>query len=136
MKAHEIRAGKVAGSIDVPGSRSITNRALLVSALAAGRSRLIRPLEADDTVAMRRALRALGAEVDDSKPSEWVVNGTGGKPAVPLGPIDVGASGTTARFITAAATLVPGTVTIVGSERMQQRPITDLLDAQRVDESR
>jgi 3-phosphoshikimate 1-carboxyvinyltransferase len=129
MKAHEIRAGKVAGTIDVPGSRSITNRALLVSALAAGRSRLIRPLEADDTVAMRRALRALGAAIDDSKPSEWVVNGTGGKPAIPPGPIDVGASGTTARFITAAATLVPGTVTIVGSERMQQRPIIDLLDA-------
>lgn len=129
MKAYEVRAGKVAGSIEVPGSRSITNRALLVSALAGGRSTLIRPLDADDTVAMRTSLRALGVRIDDSNSSEWVVDGAGGKLAVPPGPIDVGASGTTARFITAAAALVPGTVTIVGSERMKQRPITDLIDA-------
>jgi 3-phosphoshikimate 1-carboxyvinyltransferase len=129
MKAHGVRAGKVTGSIEVPGSRSITNRALVVSALAGGRSTLIRPLDADDTVAMRTSLRALGVTIDDSNPTAWFVDGSGGDLAVPPGPIDVGASGTTARFITAVAALAPGPVTIAGSERMKHRPIADLLDA-------
>ncbi len=129
MSGYTVRAGRIAGSLEVPGSRSITNRVLVVAALAGGASRIRRPLHADDTVVMRDCLRALGAVVKDGEAGEWVVEGTGGLLRVPDRPLDVGASGTTARFITAVSTLVPGPTEISGSERMRVRPITDLVDA-------
>ncbi len=129
MTGITIRNGRVAGSLEVPGSRSITNRALVVAALARGVSRLRRPLHADDTIAMRSCLRELGVDIDDRKPDEWIIQGTGGRLAVPVRPLDVGASGTTARFVTAVATLVPGPTEVSGTERMRLRPITDLVDA-------
>lgn len=91
-------------------------------------SRLYRPLEADDTAVMRRALRAFGVLVDDND-DPWLVLGTGGKFDSPDGPVDVGASGTTARFITALAALVPGPTVVDGIERMRERPIGPLTQA-------
>lgn len=112
-----------------PGSKSATNRALVLAALAdRGVTRLWGALEADDTVVMRQALRSLGVMIDDVD-DPWLVLGTGGDLAVPADKIDVGASGTTARFITAVAALVPGTVEIDGTARMRERPIADLTDA-------
>lgn len=116
------------GSIRPPGSKSLTNRALVVSALAAsGVSRISDPLEADDTRAMRRSLRALGVMIDDND-DPWLVLGSGGE-LTALEEIDVGASGTTARFVTAAACLARGPVTIDGSGRMRERPMAPLLQA-------
>jgi 3-phosphoshikimate 1-carboxyvinyltransferase len=129
MREHRVRSGRIAGRLEVPGSRSITNRALVVAALAGGRSTLDRPLDAEDTDAMRSSLRALGIRIGDEEPAAWTVEGSGGRLSVPSEPLDVGASGTTARFITAVASLVPGPVTINGSDRMRLRPITDLVDA-------
>lgn len=112
-----------------PGSKSITNRALVLAALAApGVTRLGSPLEADDTVAMRNALRALGVLIDDND-EPWLVLGTGGKLETPAETIDVGASGTTARFVTAVAALAEGPSVIDGTERMRQRPIAALAEA-------
>ncbi|MFP5332759.1 MAG: 3-phosphoshikimate 1-carboxyvinyltransferase [Acidimicrobiia bacterium] len=112
-----------------PGSKSITNRVLVVAALArAGAvSRLIQPLEADDTDVMRRGLRALGVMIDDVD-DPWLVLGTGGELTGDV-VIDAGASGTTARFLTAVGSLAHGAVTIDGTERMRQRPISDLAEA-------
>jgi 3-phosphoshikimate 1-carboxyvinyltransferase len=112
----------------VPGSKSISNRALLIAALAQGRSTLTGVLDSDDIRVMARALRAVGAQldVDDDR---IVVEGVAGKPQVPAGVIDVGASGTAARMLTALLALVPGAARLDGIERMRERPIDDLTRA-------
>jgi 3-phosphoshikimate 1-carboxyvinyltransferase len=116
----------VSGSVRPPGSKSLTNRALVLAALVrSGVSRIGDPLEADDTVAMRRALRALGVLVDDND-DPWLVLGAGDDLEANA-PIDVGASGTTARFVTAVACLARGRVAIDGTGRMRERPMAPLL---------
>ncbi|MDE0602102.1 MAG: 3-phosphoshikimate 1-carboxyvinyltransferase [bacterium] len=123
------RSRPVRAVVRPPGSKSITNRALVVAALAGGGvSRLGGPLEADDTDVMRNGLRRLGVLIDDAD-DPWLVLGTGGEISTPEGVLDVGASGTTARFLTAVAALCPGEVTIDGTERMRERPIGDLASA-------
>ncbi len=111
-----------------PGSKSITNRALLVAALARGTSRLTAPLRSDDTEAMRRCLQALGVEISDGE-EPWRVEGVDGRLSGPEQTLDAAASGTTARFVTAAATLAGGQSTIDGTPRMRERPIGDLVTA-------
>lgn len=93
-----------------------------------GVSRIHGALEADDTAAMRRALGALGVLIDDND-DPWLVLGTGGDLVAPGQPIDAGASGTTARFVTAVAALAKGTTTVDGTPRMRLRPIGPLLEA-------
>ncbi len=122
--------GPIDAVVHPPGSKSITNRALLAAALAEGDSVLAGALESDDTAAMRESLRALGANIDDSG-DEWTVKGTAGRLRTPSRPLDARASGTTARFLTAAATLADGAVVVDGSPRLRQRPIADLADALR-----
>lgn len=122
--------GPVAGLIAVPGSKSITNRALLLAALADGESVLTGCLDSDDTVVMRNALRALGVAVEIAG-STWHVQGQGGRFRVPASPLDCGNSGTTARFLTAALTLAPGPFVVDGNARMRERPIADLVVALR-----
>lgn len=114
--------------VTAPGSKSISNRALLIAALAAGRSTLTGVLDSDDIRVMARALRAVGArlEVDGER---IAIDGVAGKPAVPATVIDVGASGTAARMLTALLALVPGATRLDGIERMRERPIVDLTRA-------
>lgn len=131
VTAYEVRHGRVTGSLEIPGSRSITNRALVIAALASGPSSLLHPLEAEDTEAMRSCLRAFGVAIADDDPEAWIVEGSAGLLSVPGAPLEVGNSGTTARFITAVSALVPGRVVIDGSARMRLRPITDLVAALR-----
>ncbi len=123
------------GQIKVPGSKSITNRALLLAALADGESRLLGGLESDDTVVMRAALGRLGITVE-TEPSEggevvWRVAGRGGQFEIPDQVLDCGNSGTTVRFLTAALTLAPGAIVVDGNARMRERPIADLVTALR-----
>ncbi|MCG8592726.1 MAG: 3-phosphoshikimate 1-carboxyvinyltransferase [Proteobacteria bacterium] len=112
----------------VPGSKSITNRALLAAALAEGESRLRGALHSDDTRYMREALAALGVELS-TREEPWRVQGSGGRLRAPTSPLFVGNAGTALRFLTAAATLAPGPVTIDGNARMRERPVQDLADA-------
>ncbi len=129
----EIRplTGPVEAVVHPPGSKSITNRALIVSALAdEGASRLFNALEADDTQAMRECLRALGVLIDDVD-DPWLVLGTAGALQAPVATLDARASGTTARFIAALAPLASGRVVIDGTARMRERPIGDLVKALR-----
>ena len=122
--------GPLDARVRVPGSKSLTNRALLVAALASGESRLAGALESEDTDVMRAALAALGVEVDaDSEP--WRVRGSGGRLRAPHAPLFVQNSGTSARFLTAAATLADGPVEIDGNARMRERPILDLVEGLR-----
>ena len=117
--------GALDAIVRVPGSKSLTNRALLVAALADGASTLGGALVSDDTDVMLRALGALGCRIDVTG-DRWRVKGGGGRLRSPAAPLDVGNSGTTARFLTAAATLADGPVVIDGNDRMRERPIDDL----------
>lgn len=116
---------------NVPGSKSITNRALVLAALAEGESTLEGVLHSDDTRHMRNALGALGISIEDLGPTTLRVQGGRARLRAPKEPIFVGNSGTTVRFLAALACLVPGPVTLVGDEHMAKRPIADLVDGLR-----
>ena len=115
----------------MPGSKSITNRALVLAALAEGESRLEGVLHSDDTRHMQEALRQLGIPIDAPDATTLVVHGGRSRLRAPDGPLFVGNSGTTVRFLTALACLVDGPVTLVGDEAMARRPIQDLVDGLR-----
>ncbi len=115
-------------TVRVPGSKSITNRALICAALARGESHLYGGLESEDTEVMRGALTALGIHLD-SQHDPWLVGGRGGELLGPPAPLYTANSGTTARFVTAAACLADGPVVVDGGPRMRERPISDLVDA-------
>jgi 3-phosphoshikimate 1-carboxyvinyltransferase len=123
------RPGTLDTRVRVPGSKSISNRVLLLSGLAHGKSSLRGVLDSDDTQVMQRALQQLGVQFDGESADCISVHGVGGQPAVPSRPIDVHASGTAARFLTAALALVPGEATLDGTARMRERPISDLVTA-------
>ena len=113
-----------------PGSKSITNRALLLAGLAKGTSRLTGALKSDDTRYMADALRAMGVTVAEPDATTFVVE-SAGRLAEPAGPLFLGNAGTATRFLTAAAALVNGTVVVDGDEHMRKRPIAPLVDAMR-----
>jgi 3-phosphoshikimate 1-carboxyvinyltransferase len=120
------------GTIYVPGSKSITNRALLLAALADGPSRLEGALFSDDTRYMEAALLQLGVEVRaDEKAATYEVEGRGGAFPVAEAELFLGNAGTATRFLTAALCLGNGTYFVDGVPRMRQRPIGDLLGALR-----
>ncbi len=116
-------------SVTVPGSKSLTQRALIAAALATGPSRLRHPLASEDTRYTMEALRAMGVACDDTNPEEWLIHGTGGKIAVPDREIFLGNNGTATRFLTSLAALGQGEFRISGSERMRERPISPLMEA-------
>jgi 3-phosphoshikimate 1-carboxyvinyltransferase len=114
--------------ITLPGSKSFSHRALIAAGLAAGRSTLKNLLRSEDTVYTAQALGQLGCRID-WKGTECQVEGTGGNLQVPDGPIYLGDSGTSMRFLSAVAALGHGRYVLTGSKRLCQRPIQDLLDA-------
>ncbi|WP_273690037.1 3-phosphoshikimate 1-carboxyvinyltransferase [Ketogulonicigenium vulgare] len=122
-------AGPLTGQIALPGSKSITNRALLVAALSRGVSHLTGALASDDTRHMANALRAMGVDVV-AEGTTLTVTSTG-KLLVPDAPLFLGNAGTAMRFLTAACAFVDGTVVLNGDEHMQKRPIAPLVDALR-----
>ena len=113
-------------TITVPGSKSYTNRALLIAGLADGECRLEKPLVSDDTKYMIRALKAFGISVQEEKEA-FIVSGRGGKLSTPEEDIFIGNAGTTMRFLTTFSALVLGQTRLDGDERMRQRPLADLL---------
>jgi len=115
----------------IPGSKSITNRALVLAALAEGESELRGVLESDDTRHMRAALEAVGVPVRASGATTLHVSGGRARLRAPGAPLFIGNSGTSVRFLAALAALVPGRVTLQGDEAMAKRPIADLVDGLR-----
>ncbi len=128
-KRLEIRVrGPLAAVVRPPGSKSLTNRALPVAALARGESVLRGGLVSDDTRVMLSCLKALGCPVA-RQGDAWTVPGQAGHLRAPSEPLYAGNSGTTARFLAAACTLADGPVVIDGNPRMRERPIGDLAEA-------
>ncbi len=120
----------LSGRATPPGSKSITNRALLLAGLAKGVSRLTGALKSDDTRYMAEALRAMGVGVDEPDDTTFIVKGPG-RLLPPAAPLFLGNAGTATRFLTAAAALVDGTVVVDGDEHMRKRPIRPLVEALR-----
>jgi 3-phosphoshikimate 1-carboxyvinyltransferase len=124
--------GPVRGEVVLPGSKSVTNRALLVAALAHGDSRLSGPLLSDDTLYMVAGLKNLGFQVRKKEVEDAItVAGSAGRIPWPEGRVWTGNAGTAMRFLTAALCLGSGTYVIDGDARMRKRPHTILVDALR-----
>jgi 3-phosphoshikimate 1-carboxyvinyltransferase len=116
------------GKAKVPGSKSYTNRNLLLAGLSNGKCILSNALESDDTKAMINALKLLGIKII-KKNTSLEIYGTEGKFKQPNKPIFVENAGTAIRFLTAALSFQKIECVITGNNRMQQRPIQDLIDA-------
>lgn len=124
--------GPLAAVVSLPGSKSITNRALVCAALAGGSSHLRHALEADDTYAMVAGLQALGVEVDAHWNERRIeVQGCAGRPMADAAIVDARLSGTTARFLLPLAALGAGHRRVDGSNRMRERPMADAIAAAR-----
>ena len=119
-------------TVVLPGSKSLTNRALLCAGLAEGRSELTGVLFSDDAEAMLAALPGMGAQVEEDRPAHTVsITGIGGRlPAEPL-IIDARQSGTTGRFLAPLIALAPGGGMLDGHEQLRTRPMSDQLEAMR-----
>lgn len=128
--------GPINATVRPPGSKSITNRALPIAAVAKGTSTLTGVLKSDDTIYMIKALKQLGVKIDDSRLSDIpeesvvIVHGCDGRFPATKADLFLGNSGTSIRFLTAmVAACGRGTYRLDGIERMRERPIGDLGDA-------
>jgi 3-phosphoshikimate 1-carboxyvinyltransferase len=116
------------GTLTLPGSKSISNRVLLLAALSQGRTTVHDLLDSDDTRVMLEALRALGCGVSQSGDSV-VIDGMGGVPLKSQAKLFMGNAGTAIRPLTAALAVMGGDFELRGIPRMHERPIGDLVDA-------
>jgi len=117
-------------SVRVPGSKSLTNRALLIAALAKGKTRLTNALFSDDSRYFAHALQTLGFDVQlDEANHEMTVTGLGGDIPAKQAELFIGNAGTAARFLSAFLTLGNGEYILDGDTRMRERPMSDLIEA-------
>lgn len=118
----------VTATVPVPGSKSLTNRALVLAAQATGPSRIVAPLRSRDTDLMAAALGSLGVAVDGPDGSDWMVT-----PGPLTGPahVDCGLAGTVMRFLPPLAATGTGPITFDGDEAARRRPMATVLDALR-----
>ncbi len=126
----EIRPGKIHHvAVSVPGSKSYTHRSYIAAALSDGPCRIANALRSEDTELTLDCLRQLGTIIEERKDDRLVVIGCGGRFGAVDQPVALGNSGTSMRLLTAVAALGQGRITLTGSDRLQQRPIQELLDA-------
>ena len=119
------------GRVQLPGSKSISNRVLLLAALASGQTEVCDLLESDDTARMLEALGALGVEIVSQGRGVWRINGVGGVFPRRQADLFLGNAGTAFRSLTAVLALSGGNYRLSGVPRMHERPIGDLVDALR-----
>lgn len=125
----EIRpATKINAVVEVPGSKSLTQRALITAALASGESLISGPLASEDTHYIADALQLMGIEIEKHEKA-WLVKGHGGRITAPAREIYLGNNGTATRFLSSVAALGRGNFQITGDERMATRPIQPLINA-------
>jgi 3-phosphoshikimate 1-carboxyvinyltransferase len=117
----------LAGTVEIPGSKSHTIRAVAIASLAGGTSTIRKPLVAADTMAAVEAYSLLGAQI--TRPDEWIVNGADAQPRVPDNVIDVANSGTTLYVALGSAALVDGVTVFTGDDQIRRRPAQPLIDA-------
>lgn len=121
--------GALAGTIAVPGDKSISHRALMLSALAVGESRITGLLEGEDVLATAAAMRAMGASVERTGGGEWIVHGVGvGGLLQPEGALDMGNSGTSTRLLMGLVTSHAITATFTGDASLSKRPMARVIE--------
>jgi len=126
---HLTPVSHASGHITLPGSKSISNRTLLLAALATGTTEIHDLLASDDTSRMLEALQALGIKLDNFAENAWRVTGCGGGFTVKQVDLFLGNAGTAFRPLTAALAFSNGHYALSGVPRMHERPIADLVDA-------
>jgi 3-phosphoshikimate 1-carboxyvinyltransferase len=127
LTAH--RSPPLAGSVRVPGDKSISHRALILGALAVGETRITGLLEGEDVVNTAKVMRALGAEVERTGEGAWRVHGVGvGGFSSPAAALDFGNSGTGCRLALGAVGGCPVTATFDGDASLRKRPMRRVLD--------
>ena len=120
----------LSATVRVPGSKSLTNRALLIASLANGTTRLTNALFSDDSRYFAKALQTLGFNIQlEEAKHEMTVTGLGGKIPATKAELFIGNAGTAARFLSAFLTLGNGEYILDGEPRMRERPIGDLIDS-------
>ncbi|HSI94706.1 MAG TPA: bifunctional 3-phosphoshikimate 1-carboxyvinyltransferase/cytidylate kinase, partial [Methylophilaceae bacterium] len=124
-------ASRAEGAIKLPGSKSISNRTLLLAALAEGTTHIRDLLASDDTARMLDALKILGVPLEQTGADDWKVTGMGGAFKVKEADLFLGNAGTAFRPLTAALALSGGHYKLSGVARMHERPIGDLVEALR-----
>jgi 3-phosphoshikimate 1-carboxyvinyltransferase len=125
----EIKTHKIANcQVNVPGSKSYTHRMLIAAALSDGICTIKNALISEDTQFTIAALKQMGVEIEAGS-NDIRIYGSGGRLSACAAPIYLGNSGTSMRLLTGVAALGRGTYTLTGTDRMQKRPIEDLLDA-------
>ena len=124
-----IRAAR--GTVRLPASKSISNRTLLLAALAEGDTRVRDVLDSDDTHRMLEALRTLGVQITSERPDTLLIRGAGGSFPAKSGDLFLGNAGTAFRPLTAVLAITGGNYRLSGVQRMHERPIGDLVDALR-----
>jgi 3-phosphoshikimate 1-carboxyvinyltransferase len=122
---------RVAGTVRMPGSKSLSNRVLLLAALAEGSTRVRDLLDSDDTRVMLDALAALGVRIEREGANAVVIHGAAGVPPVKQARLFLGNAGTAFRPLTAVLAMSGGEYVLSGVPRMHERPIGDLVDALR-----
>jgi len=117
------------GRIAIPGDKSISHRALMLSALAVGTSRVTGLLEGHDVLATAAAMRAMGAGIERRESGEWVIDGVGvGGLLQPQGALDMGNSGTSTRLLMGLVASHPITATFIGDASLSGRPMGRVID--------
>ena len=119
------------GTVRLPGSKSISNRVLLLAALASGGTHVRDVLVADDTICMLNALKVLGVSISKTDENDYFVQGIGGKFPIREADLFLENAGTAYRPLTAVLSLVQGHYRLYGISRMYERPVRDLVDALR-----
>jgi 3-phosphoshikimate 1-carboxyvinyltransferase len=122
-------AGPLRGTIRVPGDKSISHRALMLSALAVGESRISGLLEGEDVLATAAAMRAMGAQVERTGDGEWRVHGVGvGSLLQPAQALDMGNSGTSTRLLMGLIASHPISAKFVGDASLSNRPMSRVIE--------
>ncbi len=122
-------SGPLKGTLRVPGDKSISHRALMLSALAVGESRVSGLLEGEDVLATAAALRAMGAQIERLGPGEWCIHGVGvGGLLQPQQALDMGNSGTSTRLLMGLLASHPLTTTFTGDASLSRRPMSRVID--------
>ena len=123
------KAGPLKGVAQVPGDKSISQRALILGAMATGTTRISGLLESGDVHSTAGALRGFGAELTQNAPGDWTVTGTGvGNWKAPAAPLDFGNSGTGSRLVMGAMATTPITAIFTGDASLRSRPMGRVVD--------
>ena len=124
-----VQNGKLKGNISVPGSKSLTIRALILAAMSYGITEISNPLESQDCLSTLNAITKIGAKLISKEKGKWIIQGAADNLHLPDGNIDVGNSGSLLYFLTPVLSTLKGECIFTGDESICKRPVSHLIDA-------